>query len=80
MKIGYARISTKSQNFDLQIDALKKSGCEKIYKDIISGSLSNRPALDKLLEGTIWVKLPMLYSRKSIQPSLHKQWFLGGCN
>jgi len=50
MKIGYARISTKSQNLDLQIDALKKSGCEKIYKDIISGSLSNRPALDKLLE------------------------------
>ena len=50
MKIGYARISTKNQNLDLQIDALKKSGCEKIYKDIISGSLSNRPALDKLLE------------------------------
>lgn len=50
MKIGYARISTKGQNLDLQIDALKKAGCEKIYKDIISGSLSNRPALDKLLD------------------------------
>ena len=50
MKIGYARISTKSQNLDLQIDALQKAGCEKIYKDIISGSLSNRPALDKLLD------------------------------
>lgn len=50
MKIGYARISTKGQNLDLQIDALQKAGCEKIYKDIISGSLSNRPALDKLLE------------------------------
>ena len=49
MKIGYARISTKSQHLDLQIDALKKDGCEKIYKDIISGSLSNRPALDQLL-------------------------------
>lgn len=50
MKIGYARISTRGQNLDLQIDALKKEGCQKIYKDIISGSLSNRPALDKLLE------------------------------
>ena len=49
MKIGYARISTKGQHLDLQIDALKKDGCEKIYKDIISGSLSNRPALDQLL-------------------------------
>jgi DNA invertase Pin-like site-specific DNA recombinase len=50
MKIGYARISTKGQHLDLQIDALKKAGCEKIYKDIISGSLSNRPALDQLLD------------------------------
>ena len=49
MKIGYARISTRTQHLDLQIDALKKAGCEKIYKDIISGSLSNRPALDQLL-------------------------------
>jgi len=49
MKIGYARISTRTQHLDLQIDALKKAGCEKIYKDIISGALSNRPALDQLL-------------------------------
>ncbi len=49
MKIGYARISTKGQHLDLQIDALKKAGCVKIYKDIISGSLANRPALDQLL-------------------------------
>lgn len=34
----------------MQIDALKKEGCQKIYKDIISGSVSSRPALDKLLE------------------------------
>ena len=49
MKIGYARISTKAQQLDLQIGALKKAGCEKIYKDIISGALSNHPALDQLL-------------------------------
>ena len=49
MKIGYARISTRTQHLDLQIDALKKAGCEKIYKDIISGALSNRPALDQVL-------------------------------
>lgn len=49
MIIGYARVSTRSQNLDLQMDALKKEGCEKIYQDQISGSLIKRPALEKLL-------------------------------
>lgn len=50
MLIGYARISTSNQNLDLQIDALQKAGCEKIFQDQISGSLMNRPALDLLLK------------------------------
>lgn len=50
MLIGYARISTINQNLDLQIDALKKAGCDKIYQDQISGSVINRPALDALLQ------------------------------
>jgi DNA invertase Pin-like site-specific DNA recombinase len=48
MKIGYARVSTADQNLDLQIDALKKAGCEQIIKDEISGSLSQRPGLQEL--------------------------------
>ncbi|MGL6028162.1 MAG: recombinase family protein, partial [Legionella sp.] len=50
MLIGYARISTTTQNLDLQIDALKKAGCEKLYQDQISGSAVNRPALDELIQ------------------------------
>jgi DNA invertase Pin-like site-specific DNA recombinase len=48
MKIGYARISTKFQNLSLQIDALKKDGCERIITDESSGSLAERPGLAKL--------------------------------
>lgn len=50
MKVGYARVSTHEQNLDLQIDALTKAGCEKIYTDKISGSKSSRPELDDMLK------------------------------
>ena len=49
MKIGYTRVSTRDQNADLQVDALKQAGCERIYQDIASGAKSARPELDKLL-------------------------------
>jgi len=49
MKIGYCRISTKGQKFDLQEDALKKEGCEKIYRDIASGAKCKRTGLDEML-------------------------------
>ena len=49
MFIGYARVSTFDQNLDLQIDALKKAGCEKIYKDQLSGAKADRPGLAEAL-------------------------------
>lgn len=50
MILGYARVSTKEQNLDLQLDALKVAHCDKVYQEKISGARSDRPELEKLLE------------------------------
>ena len=31
MLVGYARVSTKEQNYEMQIQALRNAGCEKIF-------------------------------------------------
>lgn len=50
MKIGYARVSTADQNLNLQLDALKKAGCEKFYQEKVSGAKTARPELERMLE------------------------------
>lgn len=50
MLLGYARVSDASQNHDLQIDALRGAGCERIYIETASGARSDRVELARLLE------------------------------
>ena len=50
MIIGYARVSTADQNLDGQQDALTAAGTERLFSDRISGSLRQRPELDRLLD------------------------------
>jgi DNA invertase Pin-like site-specific DNA recombinase len=50
MKFGYARVSTLDQNLDMQIDALKAAGCEKIFEEKASGKRDDRPELNRLLD------------------------------
>lgn len=49
MKLGYARVSTRDQNLDLQIDALKETGCKEIFHEVVSGAKAKRAELDRLL-------------------------------
>src|SRR6266446_7757061 len=49
MLIGYARVSTQDQTLDLQTDALKQAGCEKIFTDTTSGTKSERPGLQEAM-------------------------------
>jgi len=49
LPIGYARVSTDDQNLTLQLDAIKKSGCDRIFTDKASGARLARPGLDDAL-------------------------------
>ena len=49
MLIGYARVSTRDQNPDLQLDALGEAGCGKIFTEQRSGARRDRPELAKAL-------------------------------
>ena len=49
MRIGYARVSTRDQNLELQLDALNKVGCERIFTDKLSGAHVERPGLKEAL-------------------------------
>lgn len=48
--VGYARVSTADQSLDLQVDALTKAGCVRIFTDVASGSRSDRPELANALD------------------------------
>ena len=71
-KIGYARVSTKGQCDDSQVDELKAAGCDKIFVDHgVTGKLAARPELDKALsylrEGDVFVITRMSRAMRSLK-------------
>jgi DNA invertase Pin-like site-specific DNA recombinase len=50
MKIGYVRVSSEEQNLQLQLDALQRYGCDRIFQEKISGTAKVRPEFERLKE------------------------------
>ncbi|MBN2866773.1 MAG: recombinase family protein, partial [Thiotrichales bacterium] len=48
--VGYARVSSVGQKLDVQIEKLQRYGCEKIFKEKVSGTTANRVQLQRCLE------------------------------
>ena len=49
MKVGYARVSTKDQNLEMQINALEEVGCKNIFTDKLSGKNTQRTGLQEAI-------------------------------
>ncbi|MEM6547860.1 MAG: recombinase family protein [Pseudomonadota bacterium] len=53
-RIGYARVSTEDQRLDLQLDALARVGCDRVFQHHgVSGAKAERPGLDAALSELI---------------------------
>ncbi|MBF0786018.1 recombinase family protein [Muribacter muris] len=50
MLVGYARVSKKEQDYEMQINELQKYGCERIFSEKISGASDSRKELNKAIE------------------------------
>lgn len=50
MLVGYARVSTKEQSLDVQLEALSAAGCEKVFSEKVTGTTSEREELRRCLE------------------------------
>lgn len=48
--VGYARVSTQDQKPELQLDALKCAGCEKVFEEKASGAQRDRPQLKAAID------------------------------
>jgi DNA invertase Pin-like site-specific DNA recombinase len=48
--LGYARISTTDQQPQLQVDALERAGCYRVFTETASGARTDRPTLEQLLD------------------------------
>jgi DNA invertase Pin-like site-specific DNA recombinase len=48
--LGYARVSTTDQHPQLQLDALERAGCSRVFTETASGTRPDRPVLTQVLD------------------------------
>src|SRR5512132_3180420 len=48
--LGYTRVSTADQQPHLQVDALERAGCYRVFVETASGARADRPVLEQLLD------------------------------
>ena len=70
MKIGYARISSSTQDLELQKQELLKAGCENIFSESASGKDNNRTELIKLINSLRVKDIVVVYKIDRIARSL----------
>jgi DNA invertase Pin-like site-specific DNA recombinase len=53
MRVGYARVSTIDQSPELQPEALRRAGCERIHTEKASGAKADRPVLARVRDDVL---------------------------
>ena len=74
MIYGYARVSTMGQDLESQIEELKRKGCEVVYSEKYTGTQTDRPKFNELIEklqegDTLMVTKLDRFARSAIQGS-----------
>src|SRR5215472_3240631 len=75
-KIGYARVSTSTQNLDRQIGALRAERCHEVYREKASGKATKgRPQLEKAIDalgtGDVLVVAEWYRATRSMMDGVH---------
>lgn len=70
MKIGYARVSSNTQDLELQKQELLKAGCEKIFSEFVSAKDNNRIELMEMINSLRAKDVVVVYKIDRIARSL----------
>ena len=53
MRVGYGKVSTSDQSTELQLEALRRAGCEQVFTEKLSGGKDDRSERARLLSDVL---------------------------